>query len=320
MYYTAPRLLLQVFFEKRGFFLLTFFSRSGTYPIKKGVRPIKTVIYLDVLLLVNFAVGCLFLLAAGLLTGFCCSALRLLLGAGVAAASSLSLLWPEQPWPLALLYKVSTGVLSVWAAYGWPGVRGFGQLAVWFWLLNLLLTGAVLLPGAECSNFSVYLPLSPGLLLSSAAGIYLILQAVLHIFGKTTSQCMPGELVLTPGAEPLPVRVLRDTGFSVQEPLSGREVVLVRFGAVRAQLPPPLGTYLEQELSGTGPPPDAALGVRMVPCNTVAGHCLLPAVPAQLLRVWNANGTGRPQTRRELYAAFCDTPAPPGGWTLLMGG
>lgn len=280
----------------------------------------KTVIYLDVLLLVNFAVEGLFLLAAGLLTGHCCSALRLLLGACVAAASSLSLLWPEQPWPPVLLYKAAAGLLAVWAAYGGQDVRGFGQLAVWFWLLQLLLTGAVLLPGAAYRNFSVYLPLSPGLLLSSAAGIYLILQIVFRFFGKTTSQCMPGTLRLTPGAEPLPVRVLRDTGFSVQEPLSGREVVLVRFGAVRAQLPGPLGAYLENALSGTGSPPDAAFGVRMVPCNTVSGHCLLPAVPAQELRIWVPNGVGRPQTRRELYAAFCDTPAPPGGWTVLMGG
>lgn len=274
-------------------------------------------IYLDVLLLVNFAVGCLFLLAAGLLAGQCCSALRLLLGAGVAAASSLALLAPELPWPLALLYKGCTAALTVRAAYPWPGVRGFGQLLVWFGLLNLLLTGAVLLPGAECSNFSVYLPLSPGLLLSSAAGIYLILQCVLHLFGKTTSQCMPGTLTLTPGAEPLPVQVLRDTGFSVQEPLSGREVVLVRYPAVCGRLPEPLDRYLKQELANTAPPPAPSLRVRMVPCNTVAGRCVLPAVPAQELRVWQ---NGRPQTRRELYAAFCDTPAPPGGWTVLMGG
>ena len=39
---------------------------------------IKTVIYLDVLLLVNFLLGALFLLAAGLLSGQRCAAGRLL--------------------------------------------------------------------------------------------------------------------------------------------------------------------------------------------------------------------------------------------------
>ena len=45
----------------------------------------RTVIYLDVLLLVNFVVGAAFLLAAGLLCGACCSPLRLVGGAGAAA-------------------------------------------------------------------------------------------------------------------------------------------------------------------------------------------------------------------------------------------
>ena len=44
----------------------------------------RTVIYLDVLLLVNFVVGAAFLLAAGLLCGACCSPLRLVGGAGPA--------------------------------------------------------------------------------------------------------------------------------------------------------------------------------------------------------------------------------------------
>ena len=52
----------------------------------------RTVIYLDVLLLVNFVVGAAFLLAAGLLCGACCSPLRLVGGAGAAAVSSLALL------------------------------------------------------------------------------------------------------------------------------------------------------------------------------------------------------------------------------------
>ena len=46
------------------------------YPIntRKKVPPIKTVIYLDVLLLTNFALTLLFLLAAGLLAGVECRA------------------------------------------------------------------------------------------------------------------------------------------------------------------------------------------------------------------------------------------------------
>ena len=77
-----------------------------------------------------------------------------------------------------------------------------------------------------------------------------------------------------------------------------------------------LCTYLEAALSGAGTLPLPEWGVRFVPCDTVAGHCLLPAVPAAALR-WRENG--RPQTQQGLYAAFCDTPPPPNGWEMLIG-
>lgn len=238
------------------------------------------------LLLTNFVLGALFLLAAGLVSGQRCSGGRALCGAAVAAA------------------------------YGWPGWRAFVRLLAWFWLLNLMLTGAVLLPGArmEVNNLSVYLPLSPEVLLVSAGCVYGGLTLALHLLGDGKKACFPAELEIA--GVVLHVRAFHDTGFGVREPLSGCGVVLVRFAAVEARLPPALRTYLKETFSGSGILPPPELGVRLVPCDTVAGHCLLPAVPAQALR-WTVRG--RQQTRHGLYAAFCDTPPPPPGWTLLVG-
>lgn len=276
---------------------------------------IRTVIYLDVLLLTNFALGALFLLAAGLLGGQRCTGVRAIGGAVVAAVSSLAVLAPTAPWPVSLLYKSGTGALAVLAAYGWPGARAFVQLLVWFWLLNLMLAGAVLLPGAETNNGSVYLPLSPGLLLVCAGAVYGILQGALHVLGHPNGDaCFAAELVLA--GTVLHVRAFHDTGFAVREPLSGRAVVLVRYQSVKNALPETLGTYLEKTFSSSAVVPPSGLGVRFVPCDTVAGHCLLPAVPVEELHCVRH---GKTRVQRDLYAAFCDTPAPPAGWTLLLG-
>ena len=277
--------------------------------------PIKTVIYLDVLLLTNFALTLLFLLAAGLLAGVECRAGRLLLGGAAGAASSLALLAPEAPDAAALLYKVSTAALTVAAAYGWPGGRCFARLVGWFCAGNLLLAGALLLPGAQTNNGCIYLPLSPGALLAGAGGVVLAVQGVLRFLGRGGGQVFPARLTVADTA--LDVRAFCDTGFSVQEPLSGRAVVLVRFGAVQGRLPPALGTYLEQHFAGAAPLPVPALGVRLVPCTTVAGHCILPAVPASLCCTGSPAGQGRTE---HLYAAFADLPPPPDGWEVLVGG
>ena len=263
----------------------------------------KAVIYLDVLLLTNFALSLLFLLAAGLLAGVECRAVRLAAGGVVGAVSSLALLAPEAPDLLALLYKVSTAALTVFAAYGWPGGRCFLRLVGWFFAGNLLLAGALLLPGAHTNNGCVYLPLSPGILLAGAAGVWLAAQGVLRFLGRGGGQVVPVTLAL--GGVELSLRAFCDTGFSAQEPLSGREVVLVRFGAVQSRLPPALRLYLEQYFADTSPLPDPALGVRFIPCTTVAGHCILPAVPASI-------------GPAHLYAAFADLPPPPEGWEILV--
>nr|WP_197039585.1 sigma-E processing peptidase SpoIIGA [Faecalibacterium prausnitzii] len=153
--------------------------------------PIKTVIYLDVLLLTNFALTLLFLLAAGLLAGVECRAGRLLLGGAAGAASSLALLAPEAPDAAALLYKVSTAALTVSAAYGWPGVRCFARLVGWFCAENLLLAGALLLPGAQTNNGCIYLPLSPGALLAGAGGVVLAVQGVLRFLAGAAGRYSP---------------------------------------------------------------------------------------------------------------------------------
>ena len=81
------------------------------------------VLYIDELLLVNFAAGAAFLLAAGLLAGVRCSGPRLAAGAALGAASCLVLLAPALPLPAALAYKAAAGAGTVALAYGWPGAR-----------------------------------------------------------------------------------------------------------------------------------------------------------------------------------------------------
>ena len=122
---------------------------------QKGAGLIRAVIYLDVLLLVNFLTTALFLLAAGLLCGVSTSGGRVVGGALAGAAASLILLAPALPWPVSVGYQLASGAGIVLLGYGFPGARCFLRLLAWFAALHFALTGAVLLPGAQANNFSV---------------------------------------------------------------------------------------------------------------------------------------------------------------------
>ena len=231
----------------------------------------------------------------------------LTLYSGIAGGADIILL-PELPGPAAFLYKVFTCCAAVAAAYGVPGLRNFVQLCVWYLLLNLLLCGAVLLPGVQSANLCVYLPLSPGRLLLCCGAVLAVLRGVLFCFGRAGTRCIAAVLELE-GAV-LSVQAFCDTGFSVQDPLTGQAVVLVYYPAVRSALPQELRTFLDRYFAcGTAPPPE--LRVRLVPCTTIAGHCVLPAVPAKALRTSKGSAAG-------ILAAFCrpETQQP---WTALLG-
>lgn len=222
----------------------------------------KTVVFVDELLLVNFAAAAALLLGAGLLCGRSCTGLRLCAGSAAAAVSTLVLLAPPWPAPLAVLYKIVSccGVVAV--CYGVAGVRSFARLCGWYAALNGLLCGAVVLPGVQANNLSVLLPVRPGQLLLCCAGVYGLLRGLLAVFGRPQRGCFAAVLQIA-GAT-VPVQAYHDTGFTLQDPLAGRRVVLVQYPPVRSRLPAPLRAYLDSWFAaGAAPPP--GLRVQFVP-------------------------------------------------------
>ena len=133
---------------------------------------IKTVIYLDVLLLVNFLVAYLLLQAAGVLTGQRAAFARMLTGSVCAAVSALILFAPELSYPVQIMYKLATALAIAALTFGWRDKLRLLAAACWYAALNILLAGLVVLiifqTGTtllQTGNLAVYLRVSPLLLL-----------------------------------------------------------------------------------------------------------------------------------------------------------
>ena len=89
---------------------------------------IKTVIYLDVLLLVNFLVAYFLLQAAGLLSSQHAAFSRMVCASGIASLSALILFAPELSYPAQILYKILTACAVVGVAFGLQGLRRFVKI------------------------------------------------------------------------------------------------------------------------------------------------------------------------------------------------
>jgi hypothetical protein len=251
----------------------------------------KTVIYLDVLLLVNFLVAVFLLAGSGALCGLAIRPFRLLAAAGLAALSSLILLAPPLPLPLQLAWLTFSAACIVRVCFRWRGVRCLLRVLLWYAGANLLLSGAVVLGAmqgwrfVETNNLACYFGVSPALLFACVAGVYFFLRVLTLCFGRPEHAPLSAARIAFPrAAEPLRLTLYYDTGFSVEDPVTGKPAVLVYARQVRDQLAPELLAYLDAAAAeGALPLPPPGWGIRLLECRTVAGNALLPGIPASQL-------------------------------------
>ena len=283
----------------------------------------RTVIYLDSLLLINFLIGWFLLRAAGLLTGTEPPWRRGLAGAVLAALSTLILLAPMLPLPLQAVYQLGTAVCVVGAAFPWRGLRCLLREVFWYFGLNLGLAGLVMLAvtqggaaGMHTNNLAVYFDVSPLLLLGCTLVVYGAARLCAFAFGRPAPEPL-WSMELELGGVTLRVAALRDTGFSVRDAFTGRPVVLVSLPAVAGRLPPALEEYLCGWFGGdSGVVPPAELGVRLLHCGTAVGGGLLPGVPVKRLRLTCG---GQTLCTGGAVAAFCGQRLADGRYDALFG-
>lgn len=239
---------------------------------------IKTVIYLDVLLLVNFLVAYFLLQAAGLLSSQHAAFSRMVCASGIASLSALILFAPELSYPAQILYKILTACAVVGVAFGLQGLRRFVTAVCWYAALNILLAGlciAVILrtgtPLLQTANLTVYLRISPVVLLLLSAASCGAVWLVLHFSGSTpqTTRTIGIEFELC-GA-PVRLRATLDTGCHLKDPVTCLPVLLISWPAAKGRLPGG-----SQRLFGAvvpGPAPQYAAGRCQSAGDTLQYRC-----------------------------------------------
>lgn len=255
-------------------------------------------IYLDVLLLVNFLTAYFLLLAAGLLSGQRAGGGRMLLGSAVAALSSLILFAPEQPFLIQLAYKAGTALLIVAAAFGCRNKRRFATAVCWYAAFNIALAGLVMLVilntgtrALQTGNLTVYLRVSPLLMvvLSGAGCLAAELGMRLLAGGKALRQSVGLEVELAGVAVHL--RAALDTGCHLTDPITCLPVLVVSFPDAAARIPQPVRDYLKAWFDGRAPEqPPEGMKLRLIPCKTAAQSGLLPGFAVGNIGLITAQG------------------------------
>lgn len=259
------------------------------------------VIYVDILLALNWWVDFLLLLGVRRATGGEGSSWRLVVGALVGAASCFVLFLPPLPTWLSLAVRLAAAALMVTVAFRSRSWRHWVRRVLLLFAFSAALAG---LCGALCFfvapqdfyvfNGVVYYAVPPLLLV----GLTVLCYGILWLCEYWSRRRAPKErllcLRLSHNGREVDFPCLYDSGNHLVEPFSGRPVVVVERSIAETLLAVPRSVE-------TFP---AESGWRLIPYATLGGSGLLPAfVPTTVAVMFH----GQPHALPPCYVAVCDS-------------
>ena len=275
-----------------------------------------TVVYIDLLFLLNLIANYLLLLAAGRMAGAALIRWRIALGAGLGALYAAFIFLPGLFWLAHWPCKLASGVLMAAVAYG--GERHLLRVTVLFFGASAALAGAVL--GLELlGSISLtlehgvfYTPLDIRLLLLVFVACYFILSLFFRRTGRHGGELTRLKITFDTGTADL--TALRDTGHTLTDPVDNRPVVVACWQALTGVLPSwadpsdPIRSVERCHAAGSRQ-------ARLVPYRAVGVECgMLLALRAQQVTM-----DGKPLGR--LLVALSPTAVDDGGgYQALIGG
>lgn len=201
-----------------------------------------TVVYIDVLFLLNFAADYLLLLACAKITGEVIFRMRLSLGALLGAFYAAALFLPGCGWLSGTLCRIGCAVLMVLIAFGKS--RRFLRLLLVFFAVSAALGGVILAiqllgaGGLTLENGVLYTGFDARVLLITIILSYVVLSTVFERAARHGgARGDLGSADLCIGGRNLCLTVLKDTGNTLTDPIRNRPVMVAEAQAVRQLLP-----------------------------------------------------------------------------------
>lgn len=232
------------------------------------------VIYIDILLFLNFYITYFLIVGTGCLLHLQIAFSRRLLSAGCGALSSLIILVPQMPLLLSAAVKLVFSSVIVLAAFGFGGIKKFLKNTVLFFLVNCVYAGIMLglwlfsAPmGMVYNNGVSYFDLPMWAILITTAIAYLILRAVRYFTDAKAALEKKYEISVTTEKGSVNLTALPDSGNRLTDFFSGLPVIFCSIESCGNICPDGVIGQLSSETVSA----EYVKGIRLIPCSTVSG-------------------------------------------------
>lgn len=209
------------------------------------------VIYLDVLIVLNWFVDYLLISATGCILRVPMRRIRRMMGALFGGLCSLILLLPTLPTSLSLLVNFVFAMIIILIAFPWLSFKAYAKELFIFFLFSAMLAGLVsalwqVFPQDTyiAHNGIIYVAVSPLLLALFSVISYGAIRLYDRITQKHVSREREYTLCITEGEQSCTCRALYDTGLHLKEPFSGSPVIIMNTSYIQ----PILSSSMQQAL------------------------------------------------------------------------
>lgn len=202
---------------------------------------------------------------------------RLILASLVGAAFSLYIFLPPTGMFTETVFRLVVSALIVILAFGFSSIKSLVRRVALFFAVSFLYAGAMMGIWAiwkpdrlAINNGVVYLDISPAVLIVATLFSYTALSLIRFFSAKQAYAGKRCRLKITYGENSVTLTALVDTGHSLIDALSQREVIIIEKS---------LALRLCEKIpdSVTVPSEQAPNGFRLIPYSVVGGGGLLPA-------------------------------------------
>ncbi len=239
------------------------------------------VIYADVLIAVNWLVDDMLLSATACVLRLNVTKKRLLLAGLLGGVSGLLILLPPFSVTVSLLIKLLCACLLTLVAFPWRGIKIFAKTTTVFFIIAALfagiLSGIWLHTSGEMflvRNGMVYFSISPLWIALFAAVSY----GTVRIYDRLTRKNAPKNceytLHIENNGKQCTCRALYDTGLHLNEPFSGKPVIVVERKVIENLQDNVLVEALQLQDTISS---QRSRGVRLIPYHSLGEKGLLPA-------------------------------------------
>ncbi len=269
----------------------------------------KTVIYADVLVIINLIVNYLLLRASAAITSYSFRTRRILFSSFIGGISSLVIFIENISIFLNLLIKLILFTVMVLTAFGNKNIKSFLKCCASFALVNFgfagimfALTTTVFPNSSAYINGVVYFDISLLTLTVSAIICYIILNLISRFTKSKTPQKSIYEIRIHYGNNSAEGKALFDSGNTLCDCFSGRPVIIAEKEFVKI-------LFSNDDLT-------SLKNFRLIPFSTIKNSGALPSFMADKTEI---KIKGKWIESKEIYIAITDKKIVSGNYTALFG-